>query len=296
MFISIILPAYNAEATIEGCLRSIHNQSYEGEYEVILVDNGSTDLTVKRAIEVGVGQLIVSPDTTVYGARNEAVAASNGELLAFIDSDCIADLNWLTHGLKMLESCDVVSGHILPQESEKSVLYYYDKYVAWAHKGKDGIPVNIAAGNAFVKRSVFDVIGGFDESLRTAGDSIFSTKARASGLVIRHSQASVVYHPVDDFRRRVRGLFREGDGAQLKSFARNVKQTKVQKVWGKTVQLFSQIKLELKGISEARKRNSFGRIMAFRLSVFCLFIKLLSYSAILSSKYFKVLNRRLARR
>jgi len=296
MFVSIITPAYNSGSTIVACIESLRAQSYEGQYEIILVDNGSTDNTVELAEMAGVDKIIRAPCATVYGARNEAIACSKGDVLAFIDSDCIADQDWLLRGVEVLDNCDVVSGHILPQESEKQLLYYYDKYVARAHSDRNGTPVNIAAGNAMMKRSVFESVGGFDATLQTAGDSIFSMQARKNGFEIQHSAESIVYHPVDDLKRRLRGLFREGDGAFLKSPFKYVDQRVAQKVWIRMVNFFQYLSFDLHAIEQARKQKSIGRIMAIRLSFFSIFMKMLSYLAVFSARYCEPVSRRLARR
>jgi glycosyltransferase involved in cell wall biosynthesis len=188
MFISVVIPCYNSEATIRECILSIKNQDYQGEYEIVVVDNGSTDCTVDIIKSLGVNKIVMSPNTTVYAARNNAILQSKGEVLALIDSDCVAQKNWLTTGVNAIKYCDVIAGKILPKKSKNKLLYNYDKYVLWSDNDKYKKSKNIAAGNAFIKRKVFDDIGGFIEEYRTAGDSIFSLEARNKGYEIKYTQ------------------------------------------------------------------------------------------------------------
>lgn len=296
VLITVVIPAYNSSRTIEDCLVSIQNQTFDGRYEIVLVDNGSTDDTVAQACRIGVDKVVSSPGTTVYGARNEAVAEAEGDVLAFIDSDCVADPDWLSHGVGMLGGCDMVSGRILPQTSESPLLYNYDKYVARAHQERDGAEVSIAAGNAIMKRVVFDDVSGFNSALETAGDSIFSMQASKKGFVVKYAVECIVYHPVDGFKRRLRRLFQEGYGASLKAPIRYAGQSTLQIVRKRARNLFVQVGFELCLIEHARREKAIGAFMAFRLVVFSIFMKSLSYLAILSANYLKRLNQFLARR
>lgn len=92
--VSVVIPAYNAEATIKRALDSVYAQTYAGICEVIVVDDGSTDGTA-QAVRDGFPQatLITQANTGVAGARNRGVECATGELLAFLDSDD----EWLPH-------------------------------------------------------------------------------------------------------------------------------------------------------------------------------------------------------
>jgi len=88
MKVSVIVPAYNASKTIDLCLRSILKQDFS-DYEVIVVDDGSTDDTREKVKKYPV-RLITNAQGGVSAARNAGFKASKGDILIFVDSDCVA--------------------------------------------------------------------------------------------------------------------------------------------------------------------------------------------------------------
>lgn len=96
--ISVVIPAYNAEKTLEKCLRSVQAQSYEN-YEVIVVDNGSSDGTRKIIESIGEKdkriQYIFEPQRGRGIARNRGIEKVCGEIIAMTDADCIVPPFWL---------------------------------------------------------------------------------------------------------------------------------------------------------------------------------------------------------
>ena len=84
--ISVIIPAYNSESSIKRCIRSITSQTFPREnYEIIVVDDGSTDNTVAAAKSSGANIVITSEHHSSGRARNIGVKNSNGKILAFIN-------------------------------------------------------------------------------------------------------------------------------------------------------------------------------------------------------------------
>lgn len=296
MFISIIIPAYNSAQTLRQCIASIRNQKFTSRYEIVLVDNGSTDDTVALARRMSVDKIVLSPDTTVYGARNEAVRESKGDVLAFIDSDCIADPNWLTEGTASLQNYDVVAGHICPQKSNRHILYNYDYYVARARNDMPGREVNIAAGNAFVPVDIFKALKGFDASLQTAADSIFSMRARKFGYTIGLAPDSIVYHPVDGFIRRIRGEFREGKGSALKTPYSYEYRPFLSRVLLRLKNFLISLKNDLNKISIARKKGNVGILLYMCLFPTVIFFILTSYISAICARVLRPISEFIARR
>lgn len=294
--ISVIVPAYNASDTIENCIDSIIQQVVDCGYEIILVDNGSSDNTIELAQKFSGVKIVDAPRLTVYGARNKAVAESCGEVLAFTDSDCIADPYWLQDGLSLLENCDIVSGNILPQDSKSQVLYYYEKFVFRAKKEPGSRAVNIAGGNAIIRRDVFEGVGGFDAALVTAGDSIFSTKARHLGFETEQARRCIVYHPVDGYLKRFQWAFREGEGSMIKSAHLKSCEAQASKLKAKVGNMVSDVFRELGQIREARKEGAFGCLMAARVVTVTVGLRILAYLGVIVARYMRPLQSKLARR
>jgi len=92
--LSIIIPVKNEAANLEKCLRSIRDaRSVDLSYEILVIDNGSTDGTVDVANKYQATVFVV-PDATVAGLRNYGADHATGEILAFIDADCTVEPNW----------------------------------------------------------------------------------------------------------------------------------------------------------------------------------------------------------
>lgn len=109
---SIIIPALNEEKLITLAITSLKKQSINRElYEIIVVDNGSTDNTFSYAQKAGADKVILEKNKGTNIARQRGVSESNGEIIAFLDADCIAPNDWLSRIESYLSSETVlVSG------------------------------------------------------------------------------------------------------------------------------------------------------------------------------------------
>src|SRR5215472_2313122 len=92
--VSVVVCAYNAERTIEPCLASLAVLNYP-DYEVIVVNDGSRDRTLEIAEGFGFCRIISQPNKGLSVARNVGAEAASGEIVAYTDSDCVADPDWL---------------------------------------------------------------------------------------------------------------------------------------------------------------------------------------------------------
>ena len=112
--ISIIIPAFNSELTIKRCISSIKSQKYPKEnYEIIVVDDESSDNTVNIAKNAGADKVITIQHSSSGAARNTGSKHASGKILSFIDSDCIAQNGWLQTIEKEFEKNQVIGGPIL---------------------------------------------------------------------------------------------------------------------------------------------------------------------------------------
>jgi glycosyltransferase involved in cell wall biosynthesis len=94
-FFSIVVPALNEEKYLSLCLDSLKNQDYKGKYEIIVVDNGSTDGTSRVARELGAKVIICEKKGVVY-ARQTGAEASSGDIIIQADADTFYPVNWLS--------------------------------------------------------------------------------------------------------------------------------------------------------------------------------------------------------
>ena len=93
--ISIVIPARNEEKLLPDSLRSLKDQDYQGEYEIILADNGSTDATAAIAGEFGVRVVDCHEIKSVFYARQIGADAARGDIIAQADADTIYPRDWL---------------------------------------------------------------------------------------------------------------------------------------------------------------------------------------------------------
>lgn len=182
--LSIIIPTHNSEPTIERCINSLTSQSFPREkFEIIVVDDGSTDKTAKLAEKTGADRVIVTESCFQGKARNIGVNISRGDLLAFIDSDCEAKEGWLETITKELAKYEAISGSI-----ENGT---YDSSVGWAdycleflghskQKGKKVTRMFFTCNGACTKRT-FNRIGGFIET-EASEDVLFGHALKNEGL------------------------------------------------------------------------------------------------------------------
>src|SRR5207244_1921243 len=112
---SVVIPVFNDRQRLERCLDALEQQTYPAErFEVIVVDNGSTqtldDLATRYRIQLG-----RESRPGAYAARNRGLAMAVGEVIAFTDSDCLPDRDWMERGVAALErapECGFVAGPI----------------------------------------------------------------------------------------------------------------------------------------------------------------------------------------
>jgi glycosyltransferase involved in cell wall biosynthesis len=196
MRVSVIMPARDAESTISRSLEALARQDLDGEYEVIVVDDGSSDRTMELARSAP-GPVTVhrQPSSGPGGARNAGAARARSELLAFCDADVFATGGWLRAGIEALREADLVQGRVLPDPS--AALGPFDRTI-WvtSHGGL------WETANLFMRRALFDRLGGFADDVRPragkpmAEDVFLGYRALRSGARCRFSPEALAYHAV----------------------------------------------------------------------------------------------------
>lgn len=204
------MPARDAQATLPRTLAALDAQDFEGRYEVIVVDDGSSDGTAALA-DAHRATVVRQPPLGPAAARNLGAARASAELLAFCDADVFPTAGWLRNGVAALRSADLVQGKVLPDHLVE--LGPYDRTI-W---------VTTAAGlwetaNLFMTRAVFDSVGGFEQWLAPrrgkalAEDVWFGQRAVRAGALATFCPEALAYHAV--FERTWRGYVRERERVQ----------------------------------------------------------------------------------
>jgi O-antigen biosynthesis protein len=196
--VSVVVACYNGQRTLRACLDSIFQLNYP-DFEVILVDDGSTDSTPQIAAGFPGLRVIRQSHAGLSVARNGGVEIATGDVIAFTDADCRADEDWLRYLVNELVGGNYVGvggPNLLPPE---------DSVVAAAVMVSPGGPTHVmltdreaehvpGCNMAFFKWALDDV-GGFDPALRTAGDDVdLCWRLQERGYRIGFSPAGFVWH------------------------------------------------------------------------------------------------------
>jgi glycosyltransferase involved in cell wall biosynthesis len=212
-FVSVIVCSYNGAKTLAGCLDSLGKLNYP-EYEIILVDDGSTDDTAYIAAQFPKVRYIHQSNHGLSHARNTGAAAAKGEVLVYTDSDCMADVDWLYYLIGTLQSGDYagVGGPNVSPPAQNWV----QACVAAAPGGPshvlltDIIAEHIPGCNMAFHRWAFERVGGFDVEYHKAGDDVdFCWRLQQAGGVIAFSPTAIVWH---HRRFTLRAFFKQQDG------------------------------------------------------------------------------------
>jgi glycosyltransferase involved in cell wall biosynthesis len=159
--ISIVIPSYNSKQTINECLNSVLNQSYQGIQEVIVVDSSDdgTDEMVRNLFP-NVKLIHLNEKTLPGAARNVGVLATNSEYIAFTDTDCIADYDWVENLMRRMKETNSVAlgGAIIngTPESISGTLGYLSEFSFFLPERRSGFAKRLATANVCYKRSIFD--------------------------------------------------------------------------------------------------------------------------------------------
>ncbi|MFQ3189354.1 MAG: glycosyltransferase involved in cell wall biosynthesis [Paraglaciecola sp.] len=216
--VSVIIPVWNDQDKIKLCLDALKKQSIgNSKLEVIVVDNASTDNTAKVLEDFDWIQVLYEPTPGSYVARNTALKVAKGKYLAFTDSDCVPDSNWLEKCLICAEQqpdFGVIAGEVrFFQPIGKSVEQSADDYETLFSmnqkiNSKNGVSIT---ANFFSKNSVVQKYGGFNSNLKSGGDHELSKKISDDGKPIVFCKEAFVLHPSRNIkellvkRRRVIG-------------------------------------------------------------------------------------------
>jgi len=196
--VSVIVCSYNGAKTLAACLESLGKIDYP-DYEVVLVDDGSTDHTPAIAAQFPRVRYIRQTNHGLSHARNTGAAAATGEVFAYTDSDCMADADWLYFLIGTLLSGNYagVGGPNISPPAQNWV----QACVAAAPGGPshvlltDTVAEHIPGCNMAWYRWAFEAVGGFDAEYRKAGDDVdFCWRVQQAGHEIAFSPTAIVWH------------------------------------------------------------------------------------------------------
>lgn len=199
MKISVIVPAYNAERTIEKCVTALLNQTYSREnYEVIVVDDGSTDKTAAIAESLG-AKVIRQKNAGPAAARNRGVEEAKGDIILFTDSDCIPSKDWIAQMTAPFEDSEIGAVKGAYRTEQRSLVARFAQVEFEERfemlKKADSIDM-VDTYSAGYRKEIFLKAGGFDRSFPVANneDTELSYKLSNLGIKMVFNPDAIVCH------------------------------------------------------------------------------------------------------
>jgi glycosyltransferase involved in cell wall biosynthesis len=197
--ISVIVPVYNAAETLGPCLQALLDQTVpKGAYEVLVVDDGSTDATAEIARGYDV-RILSQPHQGPTRARNRGVAEANGVIVLFTDADCVPARDWIEQMVKPLADPEIVGVKGAYATQQRKII---PRFVQLEFEGRyrllgryryiDFVDTHAAA----FRKAIIRAVGGFDPAIPgpTAEDADLSYRISRGGHKMVFNPAAIVYH------------------------------------------------------------------------------------------------------
>ncbi|MEO8257594.1 MAG: glycosyltransferase [Acidobacteriota bacterium] len=211
--VSVVVCAYNAADTLDGCLASLGQLNYP-DYEVILVNDGSRDATGEIGRRHPRVRLIEIPNGGLSAARNVGLAEASGEIIAYTDADVRVDRDWLTYLVQPFLTSDVVGSggpNVVPADDPPMAQCIARAPGSPTHVLLDDrIAEHVPGCNMAFRRDALLAVGGFNAIYLRAGDDVdMCWRLQARGWKIGFASAALVWH---HHRTTVKGYWRQQVG------------------------------------------------------------------------------------
>lgn len=195
MILSIVIPCYNEEDNIGRTLDSVYRFIPESiNFEVLVIDNGSSDKSVSIAKTYN-ARVLHSNSNTVGAVRNDGVRSAIGDILLFIDADVTLTEDWSRTIVNALASLNenplnTYGSHCsVPTDSKSGILNKY-----WFKAIEVRSSSHVGTGHMLIKRSTFDLVGQFNENLKSGEDYDICKKIENRGGKIVEIESLKVFH------------------------------------------------------------------------------------------------------
>jgi glycosyltransferase involved in cell wall biosynthesis len=197
--VSVIIPVLNDAADLELTLSALQQQTYPRDrFEIIVVDNGSTDPSVAVANRFPNVRVLYEHryKGSPYSARNRALEIVESDIVALLDATCVPVPGWLSEAIKVFiqRKADLVGGHVTFRfaSDPPSVAELYDAMANVRMREAIWLRKVAMTANLFAKRSVFEALGPFPEGLRSGGDMRWTRRATQAGYKLVFCESALV--------------------------------------------------------------------------------------------------------
>lgn len=205
MNISVIIPTWRDNESLSKCVNSLLNQNYpKRNFEIILTSKKRLQIKNKKVISLKIGNGVNHAQ-----ARNIAARHAKGEILAFCDDDCILPKNWFSTAIKYFknDSADLIGGPVVAPKNN-SFSYRISGYLAGSRfafgfaaykftyfKEREARDSDLILANNFIRRSIFQKVGGFDKDQVPCEENLLYEKVRRSGYKLLYVPKLACIHP-----------------------------------------------------------------------------------------------------
>jgi glycosyltransferase involved in cell wall biosynthesis len=241
--VSIIICTYNRKNLLKMCLNSIYAQDYpQSNFEVIVVDGGSSDGTEKLCKEFPKIRFIVESKHGLAHARNKGAELAHGSIVVYTDDDCIVDKNWLRNliaGFYYSKNVVGVGGPVYPLHPEIIPKKIHVKAALGLYDNGDSMKLTegIITSNAAFKKEIFKITK-FNEGLGVTRrgnlilcgeDTAFCQAIKNLGYNLLYTPYAKVYHQIPKTRVKVSYIIKHAlhSGISRTRMLINVKQSRV---------------------------------------------------------------------
>ena len=195
--VSVVIPTLNEEENIIKAIKSIKEQSYVGDVEIIVADSDSKDKTRDFAVKSGAVVYNVGRGKGAGDTRKRGAVNASGKYLLFMDADSIGHKDWIKEFVQMFETDSKIvagSGKIYPLEKDVKLEKMYCDYLLDPianTTSKLKIPM-VYGINFGVRKDIYDEVGGFNTTLVTCEDTDLAARMQKHGK-IGYASKAVVY-------------------------------------------------------------------------------------------------------
>lgn len=207
--ISVVIPHRDNEDGLKKLLESLNEQRFDKNlFEVIVVNNAQRPLVLSGFDSLNIVSLHCG-EGFAYAARNWGIRHSQGRIVAFTDSDCMADPAWLASGEEVLRANErlLVAGDIrvFSSSPKPTLAEKHQMTFAFDQPANVSYDRGIPTANLMVNRDAFIEVGLFNPDMLSGGDAEWTRRARHHGYLPVYVEAARVYHPA----RKTVGAIRE---------------------------------------------------------------------------------------
>lgn len=195
--VSVVIPVLDEVARISRCLDALAAQEDAPRFEVVVVDNGSSDGTAEAASRHPLSPRVVRETRRgPYVARNAGIAAARAPVIALTDADCSPTPGWLRAGLaEIAAGADAVGGAVVQSLDPHPTRWArYDAAMYLDQSLHIETERFAATANLFVRREVFERFGGFRPELVASGDVEFGRRITDAGCRLVYGRDAIVLH------------------------------------------------------------------------------------------------------